>query len=61
MSAEHEKELQARPEHHESGHEHVGPKTEGVIVDTLAADYVDESVVITPEENRRLRRKAYKL
>jgi len=30
------------------------------VVDELAADYIDPTIVITPEENLRLRRKAYK-
>jgi len=33
---------------------------EGLVADTLAADYVDPTVVISPEENRRLRRKAFR-
>jgi hypothetical protein len=32
----------------------------GRVEDSAAADYVDASVVITPEENKRLRRKIYK-
>lgn len=32
----------------------------GRVEDSAAADYVDATVVITPEENKRLRRKIYK-
>lgn len=34
----------------------VATKEMGFVADTLAADYVDPTVVITPEENKRLRR-----
>ncbi len=30
------------------------------VVDTLAADYIDPTVVISPAENKRLRRKAFR-
>ena len=37
-----------------------GKYEEGVKVDDVAADYIDASVQISPEENIRLRRKIYK-
>jgi len=30
------------------------------VVDVLAADYIDPTIIITPEENKRLRRKAFR-
>ena len=35
-------------------------KDQGLVADTLAADYIDPTVIITPEENKRLRRKAFR-
>lgn len=32
----------------------------GRVEDSVAANYVDASIVISPEENKRLRRKIYK-
>lgn len=32
----------------------------GLVIDSLAADYIDPTVAISPEEDRRLRRKAYR-
>jgi hypothetical protein len=33
---------------------------DGFVADTEAADYVDPTLVITPEENSRLKRKVFK-
>ena len=35
-------------------------KAEAGIADTLAADYVDPGLVISPEEDKRLRRKVWR-
>lgn len=37
-----------------------GTKGQGIVEDTLAVDYVDPTLHITEEENKRLRKKIYK-
>ncbi len=47
----------AHLEHPEAGHQKFEHEH---VTDSLAADYIDPTVTISPEEDRRLRRKAYK-
>lgn len=60
MSLEHDKQIDTT--HAERRDDEVGhdQKDAAVVTDSLAAQYVDESVVITPEENKRLKRRIYK-
>ncbi|ORX38061.1 major facilitator superfamily domain-containing protein [Kockovaella imperatae] len=59
MSTEHEKVDLTHTDHAQDlAYSEAGDK-QGVVSDTLAAQYVDESVVISPEENKRLKWKIY--
>ncbi|RSH83798.1 hypothetical protein EHS25_005413 [Saitozyma podzolica] len=60
MQADTDKDLEVA--HVEStGAHHVGGKFDpGYVADSAAADYVDPTLVISPQENKRLRRKIYK-
>jgi hypothetical protein len=62
MSTEVEKVAPDHVEHHEQvDYEGQHQKEDReIIVDSVAAQYVDSSVVITPEENKRLKRMIYK-
>jgi hypothetical protein len=60
MQADTDKDLEVA--HVEStGAHHVGGKFDpAYVADSAAADYVDPTLVISPQENKRLRRKIYK-
>jgi hypothetical protein len=46
--------------HNEHAGELEGGKGVGHVTDTLAANYVDPTITISEEENKRLRRKIFK-
>ena len=61
MATYEEEDSKYRADHLENRPGNVAKFDHDHVVDTLAADYIDPTVVITPEENQRLRKKAYKL